>query len=126
MTDPPRHVTDAARLARTMRLPGSTVADISYDSVLDDTDSTPAERRITFRAEGMEVGVVVRPVGERLELLIHVQPASVNIVRTFEGGAHTLDSSGTARLYVEPGLTSLVLEPTEPGTRVVQTAWISL
>jgi hypothetical protein len=127
MTDPPRHVTDSARQARTMRVPDGTVADISYDSVLDDTEPAATERRITFSTEDMEVAVIVRPVAEFLELVIEVHPKMAATVRAFDdGGPRQLDSSGAARLKVKRGLTSLVVEPITFGAAVVQTAWVSL
>ncbi|HET6625241.1 MAG TPA: hypothetical protein VFG63_02525 [Nocardioidaceae bacterium] len=126
MANPPRQVIDAARRAPAMRVAGSTVADIAYDSALDDSESQASQRRITFVADGLEVGLVVRPAGENLELSVELHPAIAATIRTFDGEPRTLHSTDAARLTVKPGMTSLVIEPATLGANVVQTAWVSL
>lgn len=117
---------DAARRAFSKRVPGSSVADITFDSLLDAPEDD-ADRRLTFTADDVSIEITVVPADDRLNLVVSVQPPgfaeSVEAVDT--GETIPLGISG-ATVTVGKGLRSLLVRPAQPGDPLLQTAWVLL
>jgi hypothetical protein len=112
-----------------MRVPGSVVADITYDSLLDDSVDEDADRKLAFTAGDVEVTVVVRPAGHDVNLVVNVEPQGAVESVQCVGSGDTVPvgrQTSAVTLKVEQGLNSFILRPTRPGGRLVQTAWVSL
>ncbi|MGH3414142.1 MAG: hypothetical protein ACRDPH_13790 [Marmoricola sp.] len=123
----PEDVSRAARRARTMRVPGSAVADISFDSVLDGLRDTPSPRRLTFTAERLQVSVTVHRERRQLRLQIALEPPLQGTIALVGAGMSVpLGPGGTAQLTAGAGPVSLLVEPEAPTVGAVQTAWVPL
>lgn len=128
MEEPPHHILDAARRVPSMRVPDSVVADITYDSALDESADHEADRKLIYSCNDVVVTVVVRRHDHELELAVRVDPPGVAKSVRCVGHDEVVCVLGTGvtSLRVKQGLTSLLVMPTAPGAAPVQTAWVPL
>lgn len=124
---PPQTIYDAPAAATSMRVAGSLVADIAFDSFLDDPGGPSTIRRITFVQRAMCIEAVVRLAGSELEIAIETTPPTSGTVRAVRGGPRVpLRTAEPTTLTTAPGLTSLLLESDAVDAPAVQTAWLVL
>src|SRR2546423_120672 len=129
----PEPVVAAARASLTWRTIDAELAELAYDSLLDDAalagtraggDTGP--RLLTFEAADMSVEVEVTEVGARRKLVGQlVPPAPATVEVRHPGGTSTVAADGLGRFSVDAvdaGPVSLRITVTGP----VTTAWVVL
>lgn len=127
----PESVRTAARRAFDARPVDMLVADLMFDSVLDQdrraaADPTVRTMRFGHRNGGADIRVTDRGAGRRISLeVLPAQRASAEVRCSGSTFTVTTDDGGRAEFDVPTGLFSLVLRPLRsPQARPLQTSWV--
>jgi hypothetical protein len=134
MADPvPTDVVEAAKASLTWRSIDAELAELAYDSLLDDgllvgTRSETAPRSLTFEAAGVTVEVEVVDVGAQRRLLGQlVPPGPADIQVRHSGGLIRVGADEVGRFTaagVAPGPVSLRCRVTGAEAPPVETPWV--
>lgn len=133
----PEWVKEEVRATLRLRLPGIRVADVAYDSLLDDSapGADAGQRSVVFTAGDRTIRLVSRPEGVDTTVidLTLSPPRAVRLeVRQPDtarnGAAATLQTSdsGAAQWRGPSGLTTVVVGWDEGDGGTVRTAWLRL
>lgn len=129
----PPSVVEAAKAGITWRSIDAELAELAYDSLLDDallvgTRSETAPRSLTFEAAGVVMEVEVVDAGERRRLLGQlVPPGPAEIQVRHSGGMLRVDADEVGRFSaagVAAGPVSLRCRVPHRGDAPVETPWI--
>jgi hypothetical protein len=133
ITDVPPSVRDAARRAFDVRRTDVTVADLVFDSLVDEdagAGDTAVARRLRFGTEEGGVDLVVSEQDERIDVSLQLwpsQPAEIEASASQGVVKVQTDERGHAALELTPGLASFLVRPTRaPSRQPLQTAWVRL
>jgi hypothetical protein len=129
--DVPESVREAARRAFDARRRDVHIADLVFDSLLDDdgrTDADPSRRSLRFGAADAGAEVTVTEVDEVLTVVVNVLPAQkceIEIQSRDTSRTVTTSDAGEVEFTAQPGLMSLVIRPTRSlHAEPMQTAWV--
>lgn len=147
----PEEVRDAARRAFDARLSGVPVADLVFDSLLDDdlddltqvpsdasadpagpaSDDSPRRLRFCLGQDATQNGVLVTvgSVDDLLHLSVQLTPGFAAALELRGAGEpmHTeTGDDGRAEVDVPPGMVSLLVRPLDAELPSMQTAWVRL
>lgn len=129
----PAAVVDAARDSFTWRTVDAELAELAYDSLLDDdrmagVRSAEAPRALTFEGPELCVEVEVAEAGDRRRLLGQVVPGEAGTVEVrHRGGTLAVDADEVGRFpaaEVAAGPVSLRFLPAAPGRAALETSWV--
>lgn len=131
---PPEDLRRTTREAFGTRAPNTDVADIVYDSLIDAPHGERTDRGRELRFERGETCVSLRVVedtarpGTSLVTLLLTPARSVKVEIRGGNGPLSIDvEAGRAAFELPAGrLVTIVVPPTEPGGRGLQTAWVRL
>jgi hypothetical protein len=135
----PEAVRDAARRAFDAGPLDTVVADLVFDSLIDEEISIdphvavpidPTQRRLHFGGEDGGARLTVADDGDHVAVALQVLPplaASVEVRQKGPTFTVRTDDNGVVRFDVRPGLVSLVISPVRSmWLRPLQTAWVRL
>lgn len=128
----PPGIREAARAAFEWRAPGAELAELTYDSLMDDpAPPARASRLLRWESADVTIEIEVGDVGARRRLsgrVLPPQPSGVTVRHPNTSEDTEADAKGRFQMLgVSPGPVSLLCRlPSSDGERLVETEWVTL